>query len=71
MWTIEEIRQKFTIYDLILWSTLICFGIILVMMYATNSNTNSRRCLVYEDDPVRIIVMKDTYDSNLRNQAEN
>ena len=45
---IEEIRKRFTIFDFILWSTLICFGIIIAMIHYTEPE--SRKCLIYEGD---------------------
>ena len=53
MASIEDIRKRFTIYDFILWSTLICFGIILVMIHLTDTDT--RKCIVYDGDPVDVI----------------
>jgi hypothetical protein len=52
---IQEIRRRFTIYDFILWSTLICFGIIISMIHFTNNNDDSRKCLVYEGDKIDIV----------------
>jgi hypothetical protein len=67
MMTIEEIRQRFTIYDLILWSALICFGVILAMMHYTDND--DRKCIVYEGDSLDLIISEEI-DEKLEKRLE-
>jgi hypothetical protein len=68
MFNIEDIRKRFTIYDFIIWSTLICFGIIIAMINHTNPDTH--KCILYNDESIDVLCEEYIHKTNKTNKTK-